>query len=165
MYHQGRTKENSSTKVISTYEMSRTSSESALTACSEGVYRPKKASRSSSDATHHHMEDTMEHSALIRRSGKVNSFGQPCMKIRRTLFGDVERVRSTGISIKEMPCRLATTSRSRSLMSRELTTWDHLQSQKAISTSWRQLTMSPSGLKPCHVELLMQRTPRRCLNK
>jgi hypothetical protein len=25
--------------------------------------------------------------------------------------------------------------------------------------------MSPSGLKPCHVELLMRRTPRRCLKR
>ena len=36
---------------------------------------------------------------------------------------------------------------------------------KAMSTSWWQLTMSPSGLKPCHVGLLMQRTPRRCLKR
>ena len=55
----------SSTKVISTYGMNRTSSESALMAYSEDVYRWKKASRSSSDATHHHMEDIMVHSALI----------------------------------------------------------------------------------------------------
>jgi hypothetical protein len=39
------------------------------------VYRQKKASRSSSDATHHHMEGTMVHSTLIKRSGKVDSFG------------------------------------------------------------------------------------------
>jgi hypothetical protein len=28
-----------------------------------------------------------------------------------------------------------------------------------------EVDMSPSGLKPCHAELLMQRTPRRCLKK
>ena len=56
------------------------SSESALTACSKGVYRWKKASRSLNNATHQHMEDIMVHSALIQRSGKVDSFGQPCMK-------------------------------------------------------------------------------------
>ena len=39
MYHQGKIKEISSTKVISTYGMNRTSSESALTAYSEDVYR------------------------------------------------------------------------------------------------------------------------------
>jgi hypothetical protein len=31
-------------------------------------------------ATHHHMEDIMEHSALMQRFSRVNSFGQPCMK-------------------------------------------------------------------------------------
>jgi hypothetical protein len=81
MYHQGRTKGSSSMKVISTYGISRTSSESALMACSKDVYRQKKASRLSNDAIHHHMEGIMVHSALIQRSGKVDSFGQPCMKI------------------------------------------------------------------------------------
>ena len=104
MYHQGRTKGSSSTKVISTYGMNRTSSEFALMAYSEGVYRWKKESGSPSDATHHHMEDIMVHSALIQRSGKVDSFDQPCMKIRRTL------PRGTGISIQEMPCHSPTTS-------------------------------------------------------
>jgi hypothetical protein len=32
------------------------------------------------DATHHHMGDIMRHSAHMQRSGKVDSFGQPCMK-------------------------------------------------------------------------------------
>jgi hypothetical protein len=50
-------------------------------ACSKDVYRQKKASRLSNDAIHHHMEGIMVHSALIQRSGKVDSFGQPCMKI------------------------------------------------------------------------------------
>ena len=35
----GENKKNSSTKVVFTYGMNHTSSESALTACSEGVYR------------------------------------------------------------------------------------------------------------------------------
>ena len=47
----------SSMKVISTYGMNHTSSESALMAYSEDVYRQRKASRLSNDATHHHMED------------------------------------------------------------------------------------------------------------
>ena len=110
MYHRGKTKGSSSMKVISTYGMNHTSSESALTAYSEDVYRWKKASRSSSDATHHHMEDIMVHSAHIRRTGKVDYFGQPCMKIQRTSSGGVEHVRGTGISIKEMPCHSPTTS-------------------------------------------------------
>ena len=135
MYHQGRTKGCSFMKVISTYGMSPTSTESTLMAYSEDVYQRKKASRSSSDATHHHMEDIMVHSALIRRSGKVDSFGQPCMKIRRTSSGDVEHVRGTGISIQEMPCHSPTTSRSNFFMSRLSTTWDHFQSRRTMNTS------------------------------
>ena len=46
----------------------------------KGVYWLKKASRSSSDATHHHKEDIMVHFALIQRSSKVDSFGLPYMK-------------------------------------------------------------------------------------
>ena len=150
-------------KAISTYGMSRNFSESALTDCSEGVYRPKKASRSLSNATHCHMEGIMGHFAHMRRFGRVDSFGQPCMKIWRTLSGDVERVRGTGISIQEMPCQSPTTSRSNFSMSGVSTTWDRFQSQRTVNT-W-QLTMSPSGLKPCHVELLMRRTPSRCLKR
>jgi hypothetical protein len=59
MYHQGRTKENSFTKVVTTYGMNRTSSESAQIDFSEGVYRLKKESRLLKYATHHHMEVIM----------------------------------------------------------------------------------------------------------
>jgi hypothetical protein len=41
-YRQGRTKGSSSMKVVSTYGIHRTSSESTLVACSEGVYQQKK---------------------------------------------------------------------------------------------------------------------------
>ena len=99
MYHQGRIKGSSSMKFISTYGINRTSLEYALKACSEGVRQLKKALRSSNDATHHHMEDIMVHSALIRRSGKVYSFGQPRMKTQKTSSGGVEHVRGTGMSI------------------------------------------------------------------
>ena len=111
MYHQGRTKGSSSMKVVSTYGMNRTSSESALTAYSEDVYRQRKASRSSNNATHHHIEDILVHFALIQRSGKVDSFSQPYMKTRKTSSGDVEHVRGTRISIQEIPCHSLTTSR------------------------------------------------------
>ena len=125
IYHHGKTKGSSSMKVVSTYGMNHTSSESALTACSEDVYRQKKASRLQNDATRHHMVDIMGHSALMQRSGKVDSFGQPCMKTRRTSSGDVERVRGMGTSIQEMPCHSPITSRLNFLMSRVSTTWDH----------------------------------------
>jgi hypothetical protein len=81
MYHQGRTKGSLSIRVVSTYGIHRTSLESALTVYSGDVYQRKKASRSLNDATHHHMEDIMGHSAPMQRFGKVDSFGQPCMKI------------------------------------------------------------------------------------
>ena len=99
MYHQGRTKGSSSTKVVSTYGMSHTSLEFALTAYLEDVYQQKKASRSSNDATHHHMEGTMAHSTLIKKSSKVDSFGQPCMKTQKTLSEGVDHVRGTRTSI------------------------------------------------------------------
>ena len=107
MCHQGRTKGSYGKR----YGMSRTSLESILMACSKDVNRQKKASRSLNDATHHHMEDIMVHSALIRRSGIVDSFGQPCMKTRRTSSGGLEHVRGTGILIQEMMCHEPTTSR------------------------------------------------------
>jgi hypothetical protein len=37
-------------------------------------------------ATHHHMEDIMGHSVLMRRFDRVDSFGQPCMKITRNFI-------------------------------------------------------------------------------
>jgi hypothetical protein len=80
-----------------------------MTAYLEGVYQWKKASRLSNDTTHHHMEDIMVHSTLMQRSSKVDSFGQPYMKTRRILSGDVERVRGTIISIQEMPYYSPTT--------------------------------------------------------
>ena len=152
-------------KVVSTYGMSRTSSQSALMAYSEGVYRQKKASRSSSDASHHHMEDIMVHSALMQRSSKVDFSSQPCMKTQRTLSEGVVHVRGMGTSIQEMPCHSPTTSRLNSSMSRVSTTWGHFQSQRIVSTSWWQPTMFPSGSKLCHVELLMPRAPKGCLKK
>jgi hypothetical protein len=96
-------------------------SESALIACLEDVYQQKRASRSLNDATRHRMEDIIEHSALMRRSGKVNSFGQPCMKTQRISFRDVELVRGMEISIQEMPCHSATISRLNFSMYREST--------------------------------------------
>ena len=140
---------------VSTYGMSRTSSESALMTYLEDVYQWKKASRSLSDATHHHMEDIMVHSALIRRCGKVDSFGQPCMKTRRTSSRDVECVRGAWTLIQEMPCHSPITSRLSYSTSRESTTWDLFWNQRTVNTSWWQLTMSPSRLKPCHAKLLM----------
>jgi hypothetical protein len=96
----------------------------------------EEASRLSNDATHHHMKDIMVYSTLMRRSSKVDSFGQPCMKTQRISSRDIERVRGTRISIQEMPCYSPITSRLSSSMSRELTIRDHSQSQRTMSTSW-----------------------------
>jgi hypothetical protein len=78
----------------------------------------------------------MVHSALIQRSSKVDSFGQPCMKIQRTSFGGVECARGTRISILEMSCHSPTNSRLSFSMSGELITWDHFQSQRTVNISW-----------------------------
>jgi hypothetical protein len=121
MYHQGRTKRSLSTRVISTFGIHRTSSESALTVYSGDVYLRKKASRSLNDTTYHHMEDIIGHYEIMQRFGRVDSFGQPCIKTRRILSGDVDRVRGTGILIQEMPCHTPITSRLSSSMSGELT--------------------------------------------
>jgi hypothetical protein len=83
MYHQGRTKESSFTKVITTYGMNRISSESAQMDFLEGVYQLKKESILLKDPTHHHMEVIMGHSVLMQKSGKVDFSGHLCMKTRR----------------------------------------------------------------------------------
>jgi hypothetical protein len=67
MYHQGRTKESSFMSVVTTYEMSHTSSESGQMDFSEGVYRLKKKSRLLKDATRHHMKVIMGHSVLMQK--------------------------------------------------------------------------------------------------
>ena len=84
-------------KVASTYGMNCTSSESALMDYSGGVFRLRKQLRSSRDVTLHHMEDIMGHSALIQKSSKVDSIGQPCMTILETSYGGVLLVRNTGV--------------------------------------------------------------------
>jgi hypothetical protein len=80
MYHQGRTKESSFMRVITTYGMSHTSSESAQMNSLEDVYQLKKESRSLKDATRHHMEVIMRHSVLMQKSGNVDFSSQLCMK-------------------------------------------------------------------------------------
>jgi hypothetical protein len=81
MYHQGQIKESSFMRVVTTYGMSHTSSESTQTDSLEDVYQLKKESRSLKDVTHHHMEVIMGHSVLMQKSGKVDFSSQLCMKI------------------------------------------------------------------------------------
>jgi hypothetical protein len=64
----------------------------------------------------------MGHSEHMQRFGRVDSFGQPCMKTRRTLSEDADCVRSMATSIQEMPCRSLTTSRSSYLIAGVLIT-------------------------------------------
>jgi hypothetical protein len=66
-------------------------------ACSEDVYRKRKTFKSLKDDTHHHIEDIMGYSALVQRFGRVDSFGQPCMKTQKISSRDVEHVRSMRI--------------------------------------------------------------------
>jgi hypothetical protein len=51
-----------------------------LMACSEDVYRQRKAFKPLKDTTYHHMEDIMGYSALMQRFGRVDSIVQPCIK-------------------------------------------------------------------------------------
>jgi hypothetical protein len=85
------------TKVISTYGICHTSSESARMAYSEDVYWQRMAFKSLKDATHHHMEDILGYFALIQRFGRVDSIGQPCTKTQKISSRDVEHVRSMKI--------------------------------------------------------------------
>jgi hypothetical protein len=94
------------------------------------------------DATHHHMGDIMGHSALIPRSGKVDSSSQPCTMTPKTSYGGVSRVRNTGVSMQEMLCHSPPTSSYNSLMSGESITWDHFQNPGSTNTFWWQSTVS-----------------------
>jgi hypothetical protein len=66
-------------------------------ACSEDVYRQRKAFKSLKDATYHHIEGIMGYSALMQKFGRVDFIGQPCMKTQKISSGDVEHVRSIEI--------------------------------------------------------------------
>jgi hypothetical protein len=59
-------------KVVTTCGMIRTSSEFVLMDFSGDVYQLRMELRSLKDATHHHMEDIMAHSALTQKSGRVD---------------------------------------------------------------------------------------------
>jgi hypothetical protein len=76
----------------------------------------------------------MEHSAHMTKFGSVDSFGQQCMKTQENSSEDVDHVRGTATSIQEMPCHSPTTFRLNSLMSGELTIWDHSHHQRNAST-------------------------------
>jgi hypothetical protein len=102
--------------------MNHTFSEFVQMACSREVYLLKKESKLLKDVIHLHMEGIMGHSAHMKRSSSVNSFGRQCMKIQEILSEGVDHVRGTAISIQEMSCHSPTTFRSSYLMSRGLIT-------------------------------------------
>ena len=64
----------------------------------------------------------MEHSIHIQKFGKVDFFGQPCMRTLRNLFRDVQHVRNMATSIQEIPCHWLTISKLNSLAVGELIT-------------------------------------------
>ena len=110
MYHQERIRGSSSVKVASTYEMKHTSTESALKDDSGGVFWLRKQSRSSRDATRYPMGDIMGHFALMLKSSKVESSGQPCMMTPKTSYGGVLCVGNMEVSMQETPCHSPATS-------------------------------------------------------
>ena len=59
-------------RAVFTYGMICTTLGFAKTGYSEDVCHPNKESITSKDAIHHPMENTMEHSVHIQRSGKVD---------------------------------------------------------------------------------------------
>jgi hypothetical protein len=104
MYYQDETRGSSSMRVVFTYGTIRTSSEFVQMGYLEDVYQLKKESKSLKDAIHHLMEDIMEHSVHIQRSGRADFSSQPCMKTPRNSFGDAEHVKNMATSIPQMPC-------------------------------------------------------------
>jgi hypothetical protein len=49
-------------------------------------------------------EGHLGHSALMLRSSKVDSSGQPCMMTPKNLYGGESHVRNMGVSMQETPC-------------------------------------------------------------
>jgi hypothetical protein len=96
MYHQGRINASLFKKVVSTYGMTRTSSEFVMMVYSGGVYQLKKESRSLKDVIHHHMENIMGHSVVMQKFSNVVFYSQLCMKTQKISSGDVEHVRGMG---------------------------------------------------------------------
>jgi hypothetical protein len=90
-------------KVASTYGMNRTSIESAPMDYSGGV-QAEKGTKIIERCHYHRMEDILGHFALMLRSGKVDSTGQPCTKTPKTSYGGAFHVRNMAISMQEMPC-------------------------------------------------------------
>jgi hypothetical protein len=76
----------------------------------------------------------MEHSAHMPKIDSVDSFGQQCMKTQENSSKDVDHVRGMATSIQKTSCHSPTTFRLNSLMSEELTTWDHFRHQRNAST-------------------------------
>ena len=163
MYHQGRIKGSLSTKVVSTYRMNRTS----FRVCSDGLLRRcvlveegiKIIERCHSSPFGGHYGAFHTHSKI-----QQSRFFWP------TIYEDTKDfIRRCGAcqrhgninSRDAMP--LTNNLQIRLFDVQGIDYMDHFQSQRTVNT-W-QLTMSPSGLKPCHVELLMRRTPSRCLKR
>jgi hypothetical protein len=123
-------------KVVSTYEICHTSLESVLMACSKDVYRQRKTFKPLKDDTHHHMEDIM---GVFCTHAKIwqSGFCWPTMYEDTKYF-----IRRCGPCQKHVNINscdaLALTNNPKlsSLMSGELTIWDHSQSQRTMSTSW-----------------------------
>jgi hypothetical protein len=135
MYDQEPTRKSLFMRAAITCGMNHTFFEYALTGYSGGVSRRKKEWRSLRSATHHHMEVIMELSAHMQRSGKADFSGQPCIKTQKISYEGATLVRGMRTSIPEIPCHWQLTFRSSSLMSGELTKWDHYQNLENSSTS------------------------------
>ena len=142
--------------------MIHTCSRCALMVYYGDAYLTKRLEKSLIGAMHHRTEGTTEHSGPMQRFGKVDSFGQPCMEMPRSSYGDVPDVRNTGISIPVTQCPCRAIFRWKSSTYGELTTWVRSLCQIIASTFWWQWIMSPSGLKHYHVLQPTQSTQRKC---
>ena len=93
-----------SMKVDVTCGMIRTSTEFVLMACWEDVYPQPKEWESLRNVMRHHMGGIMVYTVLRPRSGKADSFGQPCTRTPKTSSGNAEVASTMEESLQEMQC-------------------------------------------------------------
>ena len=88
-----------------------TYTEFVLMACWEGMDQQLKEQGSLKSVMQHHMGDTMVYFVVKTKSGRADSFGQPCMKIPKISFEDARDANCMEESPHEMQCPYRTTSR------------------------------------------------------
>jgi hypothetical protein len=93
------------------------------------------------------MKATLEHSELKQKFGRVLSSRHQCTKTSVNSLENVEDARCMVALQLAMPCPSPTISKSSSLTSGALTSWDSFKSLMTASTSWLLWITYPSDLQ------------------